>query len=158
MHAREAEAAHAEGPLSKIGIYPVLSDGSRMKVYLSVPMIANRALRRAQLIAKAITDSGHEITSPWVLGPIESSDLSVVDVFQRDKNATESSDILVADVTEPSTGVGMEIMAAYKSRKRVILVARRGKIASRMLLHMDRKETVEYESEDEIYAGLRRLL
>ncbi len=129
-----------------------------MEVYLSVPMIANRALDRAKIIAKAIEDSGHHISSPWVLGPIENSNPSVVDVFQRDKDGAEGSDVLVADVTEPSIGVGMEIMAAYKAGRRVILVVRRGKAISRMLQHMDRKEVLEYEGESEIYDRLRSLL
>lgn len=129
-----------------------------MKVYLSVPMIANRALPRAKLMAKAITDAGHTITSPWVLGPIENADPTLVNVFQRDRKATEESDAIVADVTEPSIGVGMELMAAYKMRRKIILVAKKGKVTSRMLMHMDHKETVEYEDEGEIYPALRRVL
>ena len=121
-------------------------------------MIANRALERARIIAKAIEDSGHHISSPWVLGPIENSNPSVVNVFQRDKDGAEGSDILVADVTDPSIGVGMEIMAAYKAGRRVILVVRKGKATSRMLQHMDRKEVLEYEGESEIYVRLRSLL
>ena len=121
-------------------------------------MIANRALPRAHAIAKAITDAGHTITSPWVLGPIESADPRKVDVFRRDTRATEESDAIVADVTEPSIGVGMELMAAYKARRRIIVVVKKGKVTSRMLMHMDRKETVEYDDEGEIYPALRRLL
>lgn len=129
-----------------------------MRIYLSVPMIANRAIARAQLMAKAITDSGHEVSSPWVLGPIESPDAAAADVFARDTEATERSDAIVADVTEPSIGVGMEIMAAHKAGRRVILVWKKGNATSRMLLHMDGKETVEYEEESEIYPTLMKLL
>lgn len=129
-----------------------------MRVYLSVPMIANRALERAHLMAKAIEDSGHVVTSPWVLRPISSSDPSAVNVFERDKAGAEGCDILVADVTEPSIGVGMEIMAAYKSGRRVVLVMKKGSVTSRMLQHMEKKETVEYEKDDEVYAGLTRIL
>ena len=129
-----------------------------MKVYLSVPMIANRALSRANLMAKAIMDSGHEVSSPWVLGPIESSDPSAVNVFRRDMGGAEGCDVLVADVTEPSIGVGMEIMAAYKAGRRIVLVGKKGRVASRMLSHMDRKETVEYLREEELYTALRGLL
>jgi hypothetical protein len=121
-------------------------------------MIANRALGRAKMMAKAIQDSGHEVSSPWVLGPIENLDPSAVNVFQRDKAGAEESDILVADVTEPSIGVGMEIMAAYKSGSRIILVEKKGRVTSRMLSHMDRSESVVYEEDDEIYPALRRLL
>ena len=128
-----------------------------MKVYLSVPMVANRALPRAKLMAKAIADSGNEVTSPWVLGRIEAV-TSPVNVFQRDRIGSEECDVLVADVTEPSIGVGMEIMAAYKAGRRVVLVARKGNLTSRMLQHMDRKEVLEYEDESEVYEGLTRLL
>jgi 2'-deoxynucleoside 5'-phosphate N-hydrolase len=129
-----------------------------VKVYLSVPMISNRALSRANLMAKAIADAGHEVSSPWVLGPIEKSDRSVTDVFQRDKKATEDSDAIVADVTDPSIGVGMELMAAYLAGRRIIILVKRGKVTSRMLMHMDRKETIEYDAEEEIYPALLRLL
>jgi hypothetical protein len=129
-----------------------------LKVYLSVPMITNRALPRAQLMAKAIRDSGHEVSSPWVLGPIKNEDRARLNVFERDRTGAEGCDVLVADVSEPSIGVGMEIMAAYKARRRIILVAMKGRVTSRMLLHMDRKETLEYEEEEEVYVGLKRML
>ena len=128
-----------------------------MKVYLAVPMITNRALSRAKEMARAITDSGNELTSPWVLGQIEGA-ASPVNVFHRDRIGSETCDLLVADVTEPSVGVGMEIMAAYKEGRRIVLVTKRGNMTSRMLQHMDGKDTLEYEDESEVYDGLRRLL
>jgi len=128
-----------------------------LKVYLSVPMIANRALDRARLMAKAIEDSGNEITSPWVLGQIEKS-ASQVNVFERDRLGSERCDVLVADVTDPSIGVGMEIMAAYKAGRRVVIVAKKGNVTSRMLQQMDGKETLEYENESEVYDRLLRFL
>jgi len=120
-------------------------------------MIANRAIDRAKLMAKAIEDSGNEVTSPWVLGQIEKS-VSQVNVFERDRIGSETCDVLVADVTEPSTGVGMEIMAAYKAGRRVVIVTKKGNMTSRMLQHMDGKETLEYEDESEVYRELRGLL
>ena len=128
-----------------------------MKVYLSVPMIANRSLSRASLLAKAIEDSGNEITSPWVLGPLERP-ASAVNVFERDRVGSETCDVLVADVTEPSIGVGMEIMAAHKAGRRIVIVMKKGRITSRMLQQMDGKEILEYENESELYPGLKRLL
>ncbi len=121
-------------------------------------MIANRALDRARLMAKAIVDSGNEVSSPWVLGPIERTIPSVVNVFHRDREGAETSDAIVADVSDPSIGGGMEIMAGYKAGKRIIIVSRRGSLTSRMLEHMDKKETFEYSTESEIYDGLVRLL
>lgn len=121
-------------------------------------MVANRALGRAQLMAKAIIDSGNQVSSPWVLGALEKPNPSVLNVFHRDREGAETSDAIVADVTEPSIGVGMELMAAYKARKRIILVAKRGGITSRMLEHMDNKETLEYTSDEELYDGLVKML
>jgi len=121
-------------------------------------MVANRAVDRAKLMAKAIQDSGHEVISPWVLGPIEKSGHSDVNVFERDTEGAEKCDILVADVSEPSIGVGMEIMAAYKAGRRIVLVVKRGNVTSRMLSHMDKKETVEFAEDSEVYSSLRRIL
>jgi nucleoside 2-deoxyribosyltransferase len=128
-----------------------------LKVYLSVPMIANRTLERARVLERAIKDSGHEVSSPWVLGPIETSS-GGVNIFDRDRRGAENSDAILADVSEPSTGVGMEIMAAYKAKKRVIVVAKRGNRVSQMLMHMDGKELVEFEDNDELYKKLLELL
>jgi hypothetical protein len=120
-------------------------------------MVANRALSRAKLMARAITDSGNELTSPWVLGLLEGTG-SPVNVFHRDRIGSETCDVLVADVAEPSIGVGMEIMAAYKAGRRIILVTKRGNMTSRMLQQMESKETLEYADESEVYERLRRLL
>ena len=109
-------------------------------------------------MAKAIEDAGHEITSPWVLGPIEHSSVAIIDVFQRDMKGAEDCDTLVADVSEPSIGVGMEIMAAYKKGRRIILVSRKGQVISRMLQHLDGKESVEFEEEDDLYSHLKEEL
>ncbi|MDG6928495.1 MAG: hypothetical protein JRN39_04180 [Nitrososphaerota archaeon] len=129
-----------------------------MKVYLSVPMIAGRALERARLMADVIGRGGHEVTSPWVLGEIERAAGSGVNVFERDRLAAETSDVLVADVTAPSTGVGMEIMAAFKAGRRVVLVARKGSVLSRMVLHMEKKELVEFDDDRSLEEGLSAAL
>jgi 2'-deoxynucleoside 5'-phosphate N-hydrolase len=129
-----------------------------LKVYLSVPMILNRSLARANLMAKAIQDSGHEITSPWVLGPIEKGKPEELNIFERDRGGVEHSDAIVADVTEPSIGVGMEIMAAHKAGKKVFLVSKKGAPTSGMLRHMPSKVTVEYDDDSDVYDKLRRAL
>jgi len=109
-------------------------------------------------MARAIRDAGHEVSSPWVLGPIEGQSPGVVNIFERDMRGAEESDAIVADVSQPSTGVGMELMAAYKAHRRIIVVARRGVVVSRMLEHMGAKEVVEFEDEDDLYEKLVALL
>ncbi|MGD0476544.1 MAG: nucleoside 2-deoxyribosyltransferase [Nitrososphaerales archaeon] len=129
-----------------------------MKVYLAVPLVSNRSIDRAQLMAKAIRDSGNVVASPWNLDPLEVSSPGAVNVFDRDRTGSENADVMVADVTSPSTGVGMEVMAAYKAGRRIILVSKRGRRVSRMLEDMDRKEKLEYTEKSEIYEGLLRML
>lgn len=129
-----------------------------MKVYLAVPLVSNRSIERARLIAKAIRDSGNTVASPWNLDPMEVAVPSTVNVFDRDRTGAENADVMVADVTSPSTGVGMEVMAAYKAGRRIILVSQRGRRISTMLEDMDRKERLEYNEESEIYEGLIRML
>lgn len=129
-----------------------------MKVYLAVPLVSNRNISRTRLMAKAIRDAGHEVASPWNLDPMEVSVPSAVNVFHRDREGSMSADVLVADVTDPSTGVGMEIMAAYGAGKRVIIVSRKGRRISTMLEDMDGKRWLQYGEESEIYEGLVRML
>jgi|GEM_PF-222246 2-iminobutanoate/2-iminopropanoate deaminase len=129
-----------------------------MKVYLSVPMIANRALERASLVAEVIRSCGHELVSPWVLGEIERSQPGSVNIFQRDMKGAEGCDIIVADVSQPSTGVGMELMAAYKAGRRIITLAKRGSTISRMLMHMDGKEMIEFDDDTQLARKLAEAL
>ncbi len=129
-----------------------------MRIYLSVPIISNRDPARAALIAKAIADSGHEVTSPWVLGHSDEVASRSVNIFERDRSGVEASDAIVADVSVPSTGVGMEIMAAHYGGKKVVLLVKRGSVVSRMLTHMEPKRTVEFSDDSELYSGLAKVL
>jgi len=129
-----------------------------MMVYLSVPIIANRSIGRAQLLAKAIVDAGHDLTSPWVLRDAETRPASSINIFARDKAAVESSDAILADVSMPSVGVGMEVMIAYSLGKRVILVSQEGSVVTRMLTDMDGAEWVMFADDDSLRAGLRKAL
>jgi cysteine synthase len=129
-----------------------------LRIYLSVPMIANRNSAIASTMAKAIADSGNEVSSPWVLGPIETLHPGAVNIFERDMRGAEESDAIVADVSSPSIGVGMELMAAYKAGRKVIVVAKEGSTVSRMLLHMGGTERLEFRDEGDLYTKLLRLL
>ena len=129
-----------------------------MKVYLSVPIVANRNAERAKAMGRAIVDAGHEITSPWVLEPFQGPAGSAPDVFGRDKRGVETSDVVVADVSSPSIGVGMEVMAAHILGKRIVVVIARGSVVSRMLTQMEPKETIEFDGNEDLYRELRLAL
>ncbi len=126
-----------------------------LKVYVSVPIIRNRNLIVARAIASVVTELGHEVVSKWVLEDIHVDDINI---FERDTEGVRSSDILIADVSSPSTGVGMEIMLAYMLGKPIFVVAKRGSRISRMLLHMKGKKLIEFSKVNELREMLKNEL
>jgi len=91
---------------------------------LAVPLAYNRDQLFASALAEAIEGMGHEITSKWVLDKDPSWGLSYQDIAKRDFEALEKSDVLVAEISTPSHGVGMEIEFAVLNSKRVICLKR----------------------------------
>lgn len=126
-----------------------------LKVYVSVPIIRNRNLIVARAIASVVTELGHEVVSKWVLEDIHVDDINI---FERDTEGVRSSDILIADASSPSTGVGMEIMLAYMLGKPIFVVAKRGSRISRMLLHMKGKKLIEFSKVNELREMLKNEL
>jgi len=70
-----------------------------------------------------------------------------VNIFSRDTEAVLTCDTIVAEVSRPSTGVGMEVMTAYQAGKRIILVAEEGSKITRMLTDMKEAEWVYFSDE-----------
>jgi nucleoside 2-deoxyribosyltransferase len=128
------------------------------KVYLAVPIIAKRDLNKAQLLSKTIEDLGHEVVSEWVTLADPGYTLTPREVFERDTKGIKESDILVAEISEPSHGVGMEIMLAYVQRKKIVCTFRKGSAVSRMIQGLPEALLIEYASEDEAIEKLRKLL
>ncbi len=122
-----------------------------MLIYLSVPIIRNRDLELASFLAGLIREAGHQLASPWVLGDDSSIDPS--EIYRRDVSAVRRSDALIAEVSHPSTGVGMEVMLAILSGKPVLCLYRRGSRVSRMILGAPVR-VVEYGSPKELRSAV----
>lgn len=103
------------------------------KVYLSVPIVANRDMRTALEIAEVIRSAGHELISPWVIREDPNGGLTAAEVFERDTGAVRRCDAIISDVSTPSHGVGMEVMLAHILGKEVICVYRQGTKLSWMI-------------------------
>ena len=129
-----------------------------MKVCLAVPIIGGRDLDRGKSIASVINAVGHEVASPWVLKEDPGFLLPTTEVFKRDLAAVEASDILVAEITSASHGVGMKMMAAYFHGKPIILLYKASAMLSRMLLGIPGATLLEYASAEEITKKLMELL
>ncbi len=96
----------------------------RLKVYLAVPLAYNRDQMLASALAQAIEGRGHAITSKWVLDKDPSWGLTFEELAKRDFEALEASDALVAEISTPSHGVGMEIQYAVMKGKKTICLRR----------------------------------
>ncbi len=121
-----------------------------MRVYLSVPISVNKCPERTKLIADVLVETGHDLISEWVLDEIEVQPDENTNIYYRDIFAVQTSDLLVADVTTPSTGVGMEIMAAYLAGKKIVLIKNKESALSRMLVDMESADWIEYEDDESL--------
>jgi len=65
--------------------------------------------------------------------PIKNPDISPCDVYHRDIDELDKSDIMIAYMGEPSTGTGIEIEHAHVVGKPFVILYEQGKRISRML-------------------------
>lgn len=102
-----------------------------MKVYLAAPMRGIReALPTVRRLAAAITGSGYELLTPHVLDEIVDRGLRPEEVYERDVRLLEEADVVVAEVSYPSLGVGFEIAYGLLNGKRVIAVCEERRVNS----------------------------
>ncbi|MEM1575412.1 MAG: nucleoside 2-deoxyribosyltransferase [Nitrososphaerota archaeon] len=129
-----------------------------IRVYLSVPIIANRDLKITKTIAEIIENEGYEIISKWVLEKDLKIYTSPKDILKRDIEGVLKSDMLIAEVSNPSHGVGMEVAIAFLSGKKIILIKNKDSKLSYMLQGILDKELIEYTSKEDIKEKLSEKL
>ena len=79
-------------------------------------------------------------------------------IFERDTEWLRESDIIVAEVTQPSLGVGYEIALGESLGKRIIcLFKKKSGNLSAMIKGNRKLEVIEYRSIDELSAKLRQV-
>ena len=89
-----------------------------VQAYLSAPII-HSALRKddfCTVVVKALEDKGIAVFAPQFLGPATPKI-----IYKRDVENVMKSDFLVAEITNPSLGVGMEIMLSIEYLKPALL-------------------------------------
>lgn len=129
----------------------------KLKVYLAVPIVNYYNSEITSLLGKILSEMEFEISSPWVL---QGKDVGATpnDIFYRDINAVKGSDILLAEISKPSHGVGMEIMQAYISRKKIILVAKEGSNVSFLVRGIPDSIFIEYKDYRDLEENLKKIL
>lgn len=84
--------------------------------------------------------------------------ISDIDIFERDTRWLRESDIIVAEVTQPSLGVGYEIALGESLGKRIIcLFKQKSGNLSAMIKGNRKLEVLEYTSVDELSAKLKQV-
>jgi hypothetical protein len=126
-----------------------------VQAYLSAPII-HSDLRKddfCTLAMKAIEDKRITVFAPQFLGPAENHV-----IYQRDVDNVMKSDFVVAEISNPSLGVGMEIMLSIEHLKPLLLFYK-GNIEklSKMVRGAVGKVLFEYTSLDDVDRVLRRL-
>lgn len=80
------------------------------------------------------------------------------DVYNHDFNALEKCDLLVAEVSEPSHGVGILIGLSLQFDMKRILLIKEGRSLSKILYGMPGTDIIEYEMVDDLKIKLQNLL
>ncbi len=108
-----------------------------MKIYFACSITEGREYeKKYQAITQFLLDGGHEVPTAHLA---ESNTLehehAIIpeDIYARDVNWILSSDILLAEVSVPSHGVGYEIGYALNTGKHVLCLHHESRAASKMI-------------------------
>ena len=102
-----------------------------MYVYLAAPMLGDRsALNFVRLLAKTLEEKGYHVITPHVIEEVLDVErgLTPREIFERDVKLMEEADVLVAEVSYPSLGVGFEIAYCLMLGKPVIALCSRERL------------------------------
>jgi hypothetical protein len=92
------------------------------------------------------------------LGRNVESEITDVEVARRDLSWVAACDAVVAEVSTPSHGVGVEVATAVVADKPVLLAYRRGTTVSRLLLGLPGVEAFAYTDARDVREAIRRFL
>lgn len=108
-----------------------------MNIYFACSITGGREFESAyQQIVAALTADGHEIPTSH-LAQSEATEneraLTAQYVYERDVNWIKNCDVLIAEVSVPSHGVGYEIAFALGIGKPVLCIHQQGRKVSKMI-------------------------
>jgi hypothetical protein len=116
-----------------------------------------------QVIVNQLLEDGHQVPTAHLSRPEVMELEQVVDpreVFTRDIQWINNCQVMVAEVSTPSHGVGYEISHALSKNKPVLCLYRSGAQVSKMITGNDHPllRVIEYQSLDELSLILRDFL
>ena len=133
-----------------------------MRIYLAAAMThAGRDLETIRTLLDCLEADGHDVPTRHVADPLGrevEGEIADADLARRDLEWVAGCDALVAEVSTPSHGVGVEVAAALASGKPVLLTYRRGTPVSRLLLGLRGVEAFAYTDARHVRDEVRRFL
>lgn len=124
-------------------------------VYLSAPIIHSN-LRKddfCSIVVRVLEEKGITVFAPQFLEPAE-PDV----IYKRDVDFVRKSDFLIAEVSNPSLGVGMEIMLSIELMKPVLLFySSNSERLSKILEGASGKALFVYDSLEDVERIIRSL-
>lgn len=135
-----------------------------MNIYFSCSITGGRSDQRVyQTIVNTLLAAGHEVPTA-ILSSDEVMDLEAVvspeEVFRRDVAWVEACDLVVAEVSTPSHGVGYEIALALCLGKPVLCFYQSGRKVSKMITGNthERIKSMAYADEKQLVEQLNQFL
>jgi hypothetical protein len=108
-----------------------------MNIYFACSITGGREFEAAyQEIVAALTADGHQIpTSHLAQSDVMDNEreLTPQNVYDRDTNWIKNCDVLIAEVSVPSHGVGYEIAFALNIKKTVLCIYQKDRRVSKMI-------------------------
>ncbi len=112
----------------------------RLRVYMSGALtglsdeVRQRQIERYELIKETCAVEGYDCYCPHQHSdPVRDESMTPAEVHQLDSTNVQNSDLIIADCTEPSFGVGIEAQMADEDDTPILLIAQRGKKVSRLI-------------------------
>ena len=124
-----------------------------MRVYLCAAMTnADRKLADITALLAAVEEAGHQVPTRHIAAHnARELDLGLTDqeLASRDLAWLEAADAVVAEVTTPSHGVGVEVTHAVHVGKPVLVIHREGAVVSRLLTGLPGVQRATYATTDD---------
>jgi nucleoside 2-deoxyribosyltransferase len=133
-----------------------------MKIYFAIPMISGKSPAVPyKEIRDFLVENGHQVLTEHLLeeGAWESeSQLPGEFIFQRDISWLKEADLMIAEVSVPSLGIGFEIAYALGLKKEMLCLALDGVRVSAMIEGNKNLTLIRYRDSQEALRAVRAFL
>lgn len=133
-----------------------------MKIYFAIPMISGKSPAVPyKKIRDFLVENGHQVLTEHLLeeGAWESeSQLPREFIFQRDISWLKEADLMIAEVSVPSLGIGFEIAYALGLKKEMLCLALDGVRVSAMIEGNKNLTLIRYRDSQEALRAVRAFL